>query len=199
MAPSIEDETTTIRTGYEGNAVCAADLERKVTPKIDDQSLQEASGVTLSADERAAKLADLRAQKAKLLEAKAQAAKLVEEKQRQARLAYLEDGKQRGLKGFALVEHAAKLAEPAKQQNGKLDQMSKEESGTIVNESQVRGESQDEARGNGTENHTREDHEEQPDESFRRQQDAKFVAAQPQKLKSDNRKGHRTRHTQQRK
>eukprot|EP00931_Biecheleriopsis_adriatica_P122884 TRINITY_DN97935_c0_g1_i1.p1 TRINITY_DN97935_c0_g1~~TRINITY_DN97935_c0_g1_i1.p1 ORF type:complete len:223 (-),score=71.43 TRINITY_DN97935_c0_g1_i1:40-708(-) len=76
----------------------------------------------LSAEERAAKLAELREKKAQLLEAKARAAKLQEEKARAAaaeHYADLEDGRQRGLRGFALKEHAAKLAE-ARQEAAKL-------------------------------------------------------------------------------
>lgn len=111
----------------------------------------EPSECTVSAEarreeekQRAAKLAELRERKARLLEAKAQAARLAEAKERAATLAakeeheaHLEDGKQRGLRGFALVEHAAKMAETKKhEREAKLQVAHEERSKTNISDGQ---------------------------------------------------------------
>eukprot|EP00930_Biecheleria_cincta_P043819 TRINITY_DN30077_c0_g1_i1.p1 TRINITY_DN30077_c0_g1~~TRINITY_DN30077_c0_g1_i1.p1 ORF type:complete len:277 (-),score=75.06 TRINITY_DN30077_c0_g1_i1:538-1368(-) len=216
--------------------------------------------------ERAAKLADLRERKAKLLEAKAQAAKLLEAKERAAKLAakeheaHLEDGKQRGLRGFALVEHAANLAEAkkrereakfreAREENNRAnasDSHDQECSEVMLTEKkmcetelrepneqcvtsctadkgcdcQEAGENENERQEQDCENSTDEDcqeavdapgcnsdpslgflhfkktraqveqNEEQKAETERRKQQAEFLARQPAKTKSINRKGH---------
>ena len=73
------------------------------TPSAEEQAQQREA----ERKEREAKLTLLRERKAKLLEAKERAAKQVAKEHE----ANLEDGKMRGIRGVALVEHAAKLAE----------------------------------------------------------------------------------------
>jgi len=202
MAQNSEDERNRKSAGYASQEVCATDshpsaeASQEISAKepVHSPGPHEASvDRDILEEERAARLAALRAEKAKLLEAKARAIKLAEAKQHEANIACLEDGKQRGLKGFALVEHAAKLADMKKQKDGKLEEANRDQVGAVVADSHSQDNGKEEARVNATASYTQEDVKEQLPESFRRREDAKFVSSRPDKIKNVNRKGHHGR------
>lgn len=200
MVQNSEDERNRKSAGYASQDVPCTEASQEISAKepVHSPGLHEASVVReFLEEERAARLAALRAEKARLLEAKARAIKLAEAKQHEANIACLEDGKQRGLKGFALVEHAARLADMKKQQNGKLEEANRDQVGALVAHSHSQDDSKEEAGANATASHTQEDIKEQLPESFRRREDAKFVSSRPEKIKNVNRKGHHGRGSMQ--